>query len=63
MRKGLDLEEFEKIKAAAISDPKKQLWLEQRLYPFATPYECSDGTLFLPMATFNRLLARRLIDG
>ena len=38
MRKGVDPNEFEKIRLEAIKDPKKQLWLEQRLYPFASPY-------------------------
>ena len=38
----------------AINDPLKQLWLEQRLFPFGSPYQSKDGTLILPMATFNR---------
>ena len=38
----------------AINDPLKQLWLEQRLFPFGAPYQSKDGTLILPMATFNR---------
>ena len=62
LRKGLDLNEFEEIRKEATHSAKKQLWLEQRLFPLATPYECSDGTLFLPMATFNRRIARTLID-
>jgi len=40
----------------------KQLWLEQRLFPFGAPYHSKDGTLILPMATFNRRMARRLCD-
>ena len=38
----------------ATDDPAKQLWLEQHLFPFGAPYHSKDGTLILPMATFNR---------
>lgn len=62
LRKGLDPVEFEVIRKAAVHDPLKQLWLEQRLYPLAAPYPTKDGSLFLPMATFNRGIARRLVD-
>jgi len=62
LRKGLDLTEFEVIRKEAVTNPLKQLWLEQRLYPLAAPYPTKDGTLFLPMATFNRGLARKLVE-
>ena len=54
--------ELESIRQQALEDPLKQLWLEQRLYPLASPYHCSDGSLFLPMATFNRGIARKLVE-
>ena len=62
LRQGLDLDEFETIRKDAVSNPLKQLWLEQRLFPLASPYACKDGSLFLPMATFNRRIARRLVE-
>jgi len=62
IRQGADPDEFEAIRKEATKDPAKQLWLERRLYPLASPYECSDGSLFLPMATFNRGIARRLVE-
>jgi len=62
LRKGLDMKEFEVVRKEAVNNPLKQLWLEQRLFPLASPYPCSDGSLFLPMATFNRGIARRMAD-
>ena len=48
------LQEMDGFIKEAINDPLKQLWLEQRLFPFGAPYQSKDGTLILPMATFNR---------
>eukprot|EP00927_Polykrikos_kofoidii_P066064 TRINITY_DN61725_c0_g1_i1.p1 TRINITY_DN61725_c0_g1~~TRINITY_DN61725_c0_g1_i1.p1 ORF type:complete len:805 (+),score=100.04 TRINITY_DN61725_c0_g1_i1:71-2416(+) len=56
-RKGLSDEKLDEFKKAAIADPARQLWLDQQLYPFAAPYPTKDGSLILPMATFNRRLA------
>jgi len=56
-RRGIEPSELDAYKQAAISDPAKQAWLFQRLYPFMAPYKCSDGEWILPMATFNRRLA------
>ena len=46
-------EEMNVYIAEATNNPLKQLWLEQRLFPFGAPYHSKDGTLILPMATFN----------
>ena len=61
-RRGCSKEEMEGHIKAATNDPQKQLWLEQRLFPFGSPYYSKDGTFILPMATFNKRLARRLCD-
>jgi len=42
-RRGIEPSELDAYKQAAISDPAKQAWLFQRLYPFMAPYKCSDG--------------------
>ena len=62
IRQGISAEEMNVYIAEATNNPLKQLWLEQRLFPFGAPYHSKDGTLILPMATFNRRMARRLCD-
>ena len=62
IRQGLSVEEMDGYIQEATNNPLKQLWLEQRLFPFGSPYHSQDGTLILPMATFNRRMARRLCD-
>ena len=62
VRPGLSPAEMDGYIAEATNNPLKQLWLEQRLFPFGAPYHSRDGTLILPMATFNRRMARRLCD-
>ena len=51
---GITDEEMEVHIQEAKEDPLKQLWLEQHLFPFGAPYHSKDGTMILPMATFNR---------
>ena len=62
IRQGISADEMEVYIKEATNNPLKQLWLEQRLFPFGAPYHSKDGTLILPMATFNRRMARRLCD-
>ena len=62
IRQGITSEEMDVYIKEATNNPLKQLWLEQHLFPFGAPYHSKDGTLILPMATFNRRMARRLCD-
>ena len=61
-RRGCSKEEMEGYIQEAKNSPEKQLWLEQRLFPFGSPYHSKDGTFVLPMATFNKRMARRLCN-
>ena len=61
-RRGISIPEMEEHIKAATNDASKQLWLEQRLFPFGSPYHSKDGTFILPMATFNKRIARRICD-
>ena len=61
-RRGISVEEMNVHIKEATNNPAKQLWLEQRLLPFGSPYHSKDGTFILPMATFNKRIARRLCD-
>ncbi len=58
---GLDIEDLKVMIAEASQDAKKQLWLEQRFAPLATPHETSDGRLAIPLAAPNRRLTQRLL--
>lgn len=57
---GMTPEEFKTIVAEASADASKQLWLEQRIIPLASPYVCSDGNMVLFVCMINRRLAQRL---
>ena len=61
-RRGISKEEMEEHIKVATNDSSKQLWLEQRLFPFGSPYHSKDGTFILPMATFNKRIARRICE-
>ena len=59
---GMAPEEFKPIFAEASRDPKKQLWLEQRLFPLGAPYRTSDGRMALPFVAANRRQTRALLQ-
>ena len=61
LTQGLTSEEMDVYIREATNDPARQLWLEQHLFPFGAPYHSKDGTLILPMATFNRFLRKLLM--
>jgi crotonobetainyl-CoA:carnitine CoA-transferase CaiB-like acyl-CoA transferase len=61
-RRGITKEEMEGHIKEATNDPAKQLWLEQRLFPFGSPYHSKDGSFILPMATFNKRMARNICN-
>jgi crotonobetainyl-CoA:carnitine CoA-transferase CaiB-like acyl-CoA transferase len=58
---GLDIEDLKIMIAEASQDARKQLWLEQRFAPMATPHETADGRLAIPLAAINRRLTQRLL--
>jgi len=57
---GMSAEQFTSIVDEARVSAAKQLWLEQRLIPLATPYATSDGSMILPMTAPNRRSSRRI---
>lgn len=59
---GADPEAFKKLVMAASQDAAKQLFLEERVIPLATPYRAADGRLVLPLAAPNRRLTRKFLQ-
>ncbi len=59
---GLSPAEFGEIVAKASSEPRWQLWLEQRFAPLAAPYRTLDGGFILPLAGANRRLTRQCLE-
>ncbi len=57
---GMSIEEFKAIVAEASVDASKQLWLEQRIIPLASPHVCADGRMIQNVCMINRRLAQRL---
>ncbi|CDZ77363.1 Formyl-coenzyme A transferase [Legionella massiliensis] len=59
---GLSPETFKQIAVEAAKNPAKQLWLEQRFTPLASPYWAADKRLILPMTAPNRRLTRKMLQ-
>lgn len=58
---GIPEAQVDSMLAEARADARRQLWLEQRLFPVSSPYPTKDGRMALCMGVNNRGHAERML--